>query len=313
MDIDQLVAFERIVREGSFSKAAWSLGIAQPTVSARIAALETELGGLLFKRGRKVALTERGIGFLPYARRALATLQDGLEAARLAQAGQRGKLNVGVLRSLSGGLFGPAVLGFHQDFPEVECRVREGDHWSLVDWLCDRLLDLALICWPCLDPLLADMTPVVQLREQMVFAVSPQHPLAKPEGITQAEILAHSSPFLLLRWWQVTPLEIAQLVAQARFVLDVPNETGRYLIASGQGGGFFSRPTILPDLEAGRAVEVKVLDMAPIYRDTALVHLARQDTLSPAAANFVERLQLEAKVQGLSVQGREQRREDRGQ
>lgn len=302
MEMDQLVAFERIVREGSFSKAAWALGIAQPTVSARIQALENEMGGLLFKRGRKISLTERGLGFLPYARRALATLQDGLEAARLAHAGQRGKLNVGVLRSLSGGLFGPAVLAFQQNYPEVECRVREGDHWSLVEWLCDGLIDLALICWPCLDPLLADMTPVVRLQEQMVFVVSPKHPLAKPEGIAQADILQHSNPFLLLRWWQVTPLEIAQIVAQSRSVLDIPNETGRYLVAHGQGGGFFSRPTVLPDLEAGRAVAVKVLDMPPIYRDTALVHLARHK-LSPHATNFVERLQLEAKLQGLSILG----------
>ena len=40
MATDQLVAFQRIVREGSFSRAAFALGIGQPAVSARIAALE---------------------------------------------------------------------------------------------------------------------------------------------------------------------------------------------------------------------------------------------------------------------------------
>jgi Bacterial regulatory helix-turn-helix protein, lysR family len=54
MDVNQLIAFERVVREGSFSKAAWSLGVSQPTVSARIQALETMVGGLLFRRGRPV-------------------------------------------------------------------------------------------------------------------------------------------------------------------------------------------------------------------------------------------------------------------
>jgi len=32
MDIDQLIAFDRIVRAGSFSRAAWDLHIAQPTI-----------------------------------------------------------------------------------------------------------------------------------------------------------------------------------------------------------------------------------------------------------------------------------------
>ncbi|MDQ6660475.1 MAG: LysR family transcriptional regulator [Chloroflexota bacterium] len=40
MDINQLLAFERIVREGSFSRAARGLNISQPTISARISALE---------------------------------------------------------------------------------------------------------------------------------------------------------------------------------------------------------------------------------------------------------------------------------
>lgn len=36
MDVEQLRAFERIVREGSFSRAARIMDIAQPTISARI-------------------------------------------------------------------------------------------------------------------------------------------------------------------------------------------------------------------------------------------------------------------------------------
>ena len=73
MDRDQLIAFERIVREGSFNRAARSLGIAQATISGRIAALETTLGGPLFARGgRRATLTARGDTFLPYVRCALA-------------------------------------------------------------------------------------------------------------------------------------------------------------------------------------------------------------------------------------------------
>lgn len=61
MDTDQLLAFERIVREGSFSRAARALNIAQPSISARIQALEQEVGGPLFLRsGRKITLSSLG-------------------------------------------------------------------------------------------------------------------------------------------------------------------------------------------------------------------------------------------------------------
>src|SRR2546427_466487 len=85
MDREQLAAFDRIAREGSFTRAAISLGIGQPAISARIQALEEQVGGTLFTRGRRIALTTLGESFLPFARRALEVLGEGIEAARLAQ------------------------------------------------------------------------------------------------------------------------------------------------------------------------------------------------------------------------------------
>src|SRR5689334_18140039 len=76
MDLDQIAAFERVVREGSFSRAAVALGIGQPAVSSRIQALEEDVGGILFLRGRRVSLTPMGEGLLPYARRVLEVLRE---------------------------------------------------------------------------------------------------------------------------------------------------------------------------------------------------------------------------------------------
>jgi len=291
--MDQLVAFERIVREGSFSRAAWALGIAQPTISARIQGLEREVGGPLFTRGRHIALTERGVGFLPYARRALAALADGVEAARLAHGGQRGRLAVGALRSLTGYFLAPALTRFYADFPNVECRVREGLHWEVVEQLCDNAIEIGLICWPCLDPLLADMTPLLHLHEPVVLVAPRGHPLAGRAAVTRDDIIAQSDPFLLLRWWQATPMD------GARSVADVPMDTGRFLLAHGVGVGFFPRMVIAPDLESDRVVEVPVSDLAPLYRDSALVRLTRHAALTPVAANFLDILRDEAAHVGL--------------
>lgn len=273
-------------------------------MSARIQALEREVGGSLFNRGRKVTLTERGVSFLPYARRALAALQDGMEMARLAHTGGRGRLAIGVLRSLTGSFLGPTLAQFHQQYPEVECYVREGEHWQLVEMLCDGVIEIAVICWPCLDPLLADMTPVVHLREPIVLAVPQDNPLVNRTGVTQEELLVHTDLFLLLRWWQATPIHIARLAAQATLVADVPMDTGRFLLRSGVGVGFFAKMMILPDIKVGQVVEIPVLDLPPIHRDIALVHLTRHSALSSTAINFIQQLKLEAQKQELLAEGR---------
>lgn len=297
MDIDQLIAFERVVREGSFSKAAWSLGIAQPTVSARIQGLEQTVGGSLFHRGRKVKLTQRGLSFLPYARRTLATLQEGLEAVRLAHSGERGRLSIGVLRSLTGRFLSPALAKFQKHYPDVECHVREGDHWQTTEMLADGVIELAVICYPVVEPALSDITPLLQFRERVVAAVSSRHPLAKQRRISQADIVKHANPFMLLRWWQMTPTPIATLAARANHVADLPMNTGRFLLHDSLGLGFFTSLVILPDLEAGIVAELEVTDMPVIYRDSALVKLTRNQSLSPAASNFIKLLQSQAKKQ----------------
>ena len=81
MTVDQLVAFERVAREGSFSRAAVALGLGQPAVSARILALEDELGGSLFVRARSIRLTGLGTSLLPYVRRALEVLRSRRSAS----------------------------------------------------------------------------------------------------------------------------------------------------------------------------------------------------------------------------------------
>ena len=72
MEIGQLEAFLAVVREGSFTRAADSLNLTQPSLSARIHHLEQSLEGKLFQRDKRpVQLTPLGEIFLDYARLSL--------------------------------------------------------------------------------------------------------------------------------------------------------------------------------------------------------------------------------------------------
>ncbi|HET9221428.1 MAG TPA: LysR family transcriptional regulator, partial [Roseiflexaceae bacterium] len=165
--MDQLLAFDRVVREGSFSRAAWALDLTQPTISARIQALEQEVGGpLLVRGGRRVALTERGESFLRYARRALAVLDEGVEAARMTQVGQRGRVTVGTLTSLAGGFLASAIARFHTAHPQVELYMRTGNSDQVVEMLRDGVVKVGLITAPAQHP---DLTPLLHFREPLVL------------------------------------------------------------------------------------------------------------------------------------------------
>jgi len=288
MDLQQLVAFDRIVREGSFSRAARELQIAQPTISARIQALEAEVGGVLLLRSNQgVKLTALGVSFLPYARRALAAMLEGADAVLEAQRGLRGRVTVGVLGSLAESLLAPALVKFQAGHPTVECYARSADHLPLIELLYDGVVELAIVTWPCVQPLATDLKPLLHFREAVPFVVPRRHPFAGRSSITQAEIAQAETRFLLLRWWQLTPPELARLAAQARFAADVPREIALYLVREGHACGFFTVGHILGELERGEMVAVPVTDLAPLYRDSALVRLERNSTLSPAAEALV--------------------------
>ena len=68
LEDSRIRVFNTVIREGSFTKAARSLGISQPAVSQNISELEKLLGCQLFERNRSAAtLTPDGIRFKEYA------------------------------------------------------------------------------------------------------------------------------------------------------------------------------------------------------------------------------------------------------
>jgi len=304
VDTDQLRTFERIVREGSFSRAAWSLDLAQPTVSARVHALEQAIGGALFGRsGRGVVLTDLGASFLPFARRALEVLDAGVESARQARIGQRGRVSIGVLESLSGSFLGPALARFHAAHPEVEVLVRAGRHEQLVELFHDAVVRLALLAWPSHDVLTGDVEVLLTLREPAVLAASPSHPLARlkasSEPVDQAAVLALARPFLLLRWWLSLPPAVAGLARRAQPTVDVPMDTGRQMVLSGVGAGFFPWMQVADFVAGGQLVVVQVTDLPPVDRVSALIRRAGAAPLAPAAEALVQAIRERAASLGL--------------
>ena len=84
MDATDLKVFEAVARHGSMNRAAAELNTVQSNVTARVRALELELGVLLFQRhARGVKVTPAGRRMLPFSARISRLLSDAKAAARM--------------------------------------------------------------------------------------------------------------------------------------------------------------------------------------------------------------------------------------
>ena len=301
MDLDQLRTFDRIVREQSFTRAAAYLNITQATASMRIRALENLLGVTLFQRGRTVTLTDQGMTFLPFARRIIGTAQEGREALRRVE---RGRIAISSLRSLVSPLITEPLLRFQQNYPGVDVVVNEGRQAQIAAMLHERDVEMGILCWPNIDPLVVDLVPLVVMRERVPLVVAPEIAARLPDKPGIEDVLALVPRVISLRWWQAEPETAAALVRLAETSVELPTGPARRLAIKGQGLGFFVNSAIAEDVKAGRLVEIAPDNFEPLHRDTAMVVRSTAALERPMLADFVAEIARECESVGVILDNR---------
>lgn len=134
MNLRQLEYFVAIADEGSLTRAAERLLVAQPSLSQQIGALEAELGGALLERlPRGVRLTVAGESFLSEARAAIAHADRARRSAHMAFGLEAGELHIATIPSVAVGLLPAALRRWQELHPSIEISLREFMHRRVLD------------------------------------------------------------------------------------------------------------------------------------------------------------------------------------
>ena len=172
MKLDHLRYFDRLADMLSYTNAAKSLYIAQPTLSAAIKRMEQEVGLTLFRRAEGVAsgveLTEQGRIFHEYVVQALERYDTGLNLALESQNESDSLLRLGTVYSMKGRFWSKAIDDFI-------------NQWGLKS----RGIDVA---FAAMTPEAAGLNHVHVWSQSLVACVNVENPLAQRTSITLDEL-----------------------------------------------------------------------------------------------------------------------------
>jgi molybdate transport repressor ModE-like protein len=287
VEVRHFAALEAVAREGSFGRAAESLGYTQSAVSQQIQTLERLVGERLVERPggpRAVSLTEAGALLLRHAEAIVSRLHAAqADMAALAQ-GQGGRLRVGTFQSVGARVLPAVMRRFSAEWPDIQVDLTESASDEELLRLVERgELDLAFAMPPLVE---GPFESKELLADPYVLLVPAEHDLA---GAGRAS-LADVGDVTLIgnRACRSTALAEGEL-AQRGVGVDVAfrsDDNGTVQGLVGAGFGVALVPLLTVDLNDEQVRALELQPEIPPRRISLAWHRDRHR--SPSARAFVD-------------------------
>ena len=285
IELRHLMALEAVAREGSFGRAAKSLGYTQSAVSQQIAALERIVGARLIDRPggpRPVSLTEAGELLLRHAEAIVARLAAAQADLGALAEGEGGVLRVGIYQSVGQRILPELMRRYGAAWPRVEIALTESASDAELLALVERgELDMTFADLPLVE---GPFEAVELLRDPYVLIVPAGSPLADRatpptrREIAELDLIGYRSCRSTARIENV-------LRERLNFVFRSDhNGTVQGLVGAGVGAALVPRLTLEPHDES--IVEIDLGPKVPPRLIALAWHRDRYRT--PAAQAFVD-------------------------
>jgi aminoethylphosphonate catabolism LysR family transcriptional regulator len=276
MRLTQLRSFHAVATSGSFTKAAESLNVSQPTVTTQVGQLEDLYKVELFHRtGRRVRPTELGERLLQMSRQIFSLEAEAVQLLRDA-----GELRSGHLRVAA---VGPShvtkmLVGFHQHYPGIKISVSTGNSQDVLDRLLDYSADVGVLAQVFKDN---RFVSVPYSEHPVIVFCSASHRFAKRRTIRTSEL--QGERLILREHGSTTRKAIESALAAAKVECEVVMEVAsreiiREAVVQGLGVAAVSEVEYVPGpgLHAVRISDAAIRTYAHVVclrerRDTRLI------------------------------------------
>jgi DNA-binding transcriptional LysR family regulator len=275
----QVEGFLEVARRGSVSRAAETLFITQPTLTARLHALERELGTPLFLRTpHGMRLTDAGRAWVPFAERALRALVDGREALDQVMSASAGHLMIAAAPAVSTYLLPELLERFVAEHPRVEVSVRTGHSEDVVELVLRDEVQIGLGR--------AIRHADLELRpfhtEELVLVCAPDHPFTSRSDVAMVDVAAQKLIMFdrTSSYYEITQGAFVSAGMKLRGVMELDSiEAAKKMVERGLGVALLPGSAIAREVEVGTLCSVRMKDAPPMHN--TIVAYRRRDAGKP--------------------------------
>lgn len=283
MDLTRLRYFVHVAEQGSFTRAASTLGIVQPALSRQVRLLESELKQqLLVRHGHGVAVTEAGKRLLDHARGILHQVERAREDLARVDGALASRLVIGLPPSVARILTVALVREFNARLPQASLCINESLSATMREWLLGGRLDIALLY----DPQPSPELELVPLMEETLCLVSARTGKADSSPVTlksiaALQLLLPSRPNSLRL---VLETGLAELGHELRVNLEIDNYSSILdVVADGAGHTVLPRH-VAKNLQKPHAYDFRLITRPRLHRKLMMASAAAR---TPALAQQV--------------------------
>lgn len=307
MEIDQLETFLAVAALGGFHKAAATLNVSQPAVSARIRALEQSLGVSLFSRARPtLTLSEAGRILRPYAEQLLKTASLARLAVQELQPPSNSPLRIAAGLSISAYFLPDVLKKFQTAYPNLTITIRPGHSKEVLDMLLNDEAEIGLA-----RSLNHPEVETLTLRDDPLLLIA--HPKQKKSNANLQEVAGW--PLIAYERgssdWTLTQGLFRRAGLMPNTTMEVDTiETAKRMVERGLGLAFLPQLAVVNELRTGKLAMVEIKDAETLHRSLDVVH-PRHRLLRKEALAFLRFVREAANVEIIFKRRKQDRRTSR--
>lgn len=280
--MNRLLALQKIIETGSFTKAAQELGYTQSSISQAVASLEAEFDIKLLNRSRTgVSLTNDGKKIYPRFLELIRQYDETQVIANQINGLETGTVKIGAINSISRYWLPGLIKGFEASHPNIHFTLYQGNFDEVRDYILSGKVDIGFLK----PPYTKDLKTHPLKDEKMLAIVPANHPLHQQKTASLEKLFATSDNIILIP--EGSHSSVLDAFHQVNLYPQVKDKiqddyTVMSMVEAGLGISFISEL-----MQKDCPFDIHFLKTTPIIRHSINLAYKNEGSLSTASKRFI--------------------------